>query len=462
MPQSSNGLPALFSELHAFLRRLGDLQKRGLMKRKITSYQEGLRYLYGLQKYGIKFGLSSTSNLLKAFGNPHEGRSFVHIGGTNGKGSVAAFVASVLKHAGFKVGLYTSPHLVRFSERIRINDREIPEEMSGALIGELQDVVNSREPPTFFEATTAMALVYFARERTDIDVIEVGMGGRLDATNVILPSVAVITNISREHEAFLGSHLLDIASEKAGIIKPGIDVVTGAANPKIVELFERVSREKGASFWRLGRDVRYRYTATGLHYHGWIQSLHRLALGLRGPFQGRNAALALAAIERLVIKGMRVPAQSMREGLKSTVWPGRMHVLRENPTILLDGAHNPKAARTLAKGLRKGFRYKRLIVVLGVMKDKDIGGLVRAIVPVADYVVYSRPLYARAANPEILMAKARLLGTPGEKIPRLTRALDRARELARPEDMILVTGSLFTVGEAMAYLDPVAYRPDGL
>jgi dihydrofolate synthase/folylpolyglutamate synthase len=210
------------------------------MNSKKKGYQEAVSYLYNLQKFGIKFGLSKTSNLLKALGNPHKGQKYIHIGGTNGKGSVAAFIASILKETGLRVGLYTSPHLVRFTERFRINSVEITREKAADLIGELRDASAHEEPPTFFEATTAMALAYFARENTDIAIMEVGMGGRLDATNVITPLVSVITNISKEHEFFLGSRLLDIAGEKGGIIKEKIDVVTGATQLSVIRLLESI------------------------------------------------------------------------------------------------------------------------------------------------------------------------------------------------------------------------------
>jgi dihydrofolate synthase/folylpolyglutamate synthase len=206
------------------------------MSRDEVDYREAVDYLYGLQKFGIKFGLSKTSNLLKTLGNPHQGNNYVHIAGTNGKGSVAAFIAS----AGFKVGLYTSPHLVRFTERFRIDNTEISQEKAAALIEELKHAIRHEEPPTFFEATTAMALTFFARENTDIAIMEVGMGGRLDATNVISPLVSVITNISMEHQFFLGSRLLDIAGEKGGIIKEGVDVVTGVTQPGVIRLFESI------------------------------------------------------------------------------------------------------------------------------------------------------------------------------------------------------------------------------
>jgi len=427
-----------------------------------TGYQEAVRYLYSLQKYGIKFGLSKTSNLLRTLGNPHKGQKYIHIGGTNGKGSVAAFIASILEETGLRVGLYTSPHLVRFTERFRINRVEIKREKAADLIEELRDASAHEEPPTFFEATTAMALAYFARENTDIAIMEVGMGGRLDATNVITPLVSVITNISKEHEFFLGSRLLDIAHEKGGIIKERVDVVTGATQLSVIRLFESICKAKTAPMWRLGKDIRYRTTGSGLHYSGINRKLNGLKLGLIGKFQSRNGALALAAIERLEEKGFKVSPQDIREGLKKSIWPGRMQVVAKNPFIILDGAHNPVAMRALAESIKTGFTFRRMILVIGVMEDKEIGQILRRIVPLSDYVIYTRPAYYRAARPEILMDKGARLGKPGEMVPLLTEALEKAKDMADRQDLIVITGSLFTVGEAMTYFDPGTYRPDDL
>jgi dihydrofolate synthase/folylpolyglutamate synthase len=429
------------------------------MKEK-TSYQEGIEYLYNLQKYGIKFGLSKTSNLMKALGNPHRGRKYIHIAGTNGKGSVATFIASILKHAGIKVGLYSSPHLVRFTERFRINNEEISREKTACLIDELKGAVVSDSPPTFFEATTAMAFLYFARENTDIAIMEVGMGGRLDATNIITPLVSVITNISMEHQFFLGSRLLDIAGEKGGIIKEGVDLVTGATQPSVISLFKSICQAKRTSMWRVGKDISYRTTKYGFHYKGIKRRFNRLQLGLKGNFQVRNAAVALAAIELLEKQGTRISHGDIQEGLKNSAWPGRMQVVAEDPKVLLDGAHNPAAIRALAKSIRSGFEYRRLILVIGIMADKEIGQMLRGIVPVADYVIYTRPVYSRAADPEILMSEAAPLERPGKVEPLLTKAIEKARDMADPEDLIVICGSLFTVGEALTYFDPATYGPD--
>ncbi|MFC1884872.1 bifunctional folylpolyglutamate synthase/dihydrofolate synthase [Thermodesulfobacteriota bacterium] len=430
------------------------------MKKRIASYQEGITYLYKLQKFGIKFGLSKTSNLLAALGNPHKGPKYIHIAGTNGKGSVAAFLASVLKESGLKVGLYTSPHLVRFTERFRINGSEIPREKAAALIDELRHVFVKEELPTFFEATTAMALLYFAREKTDISIMEVGMGGRLDATNIIKPIVCAITNISMEHQFFLGSRLLDIAKEKAGIIKNGVDVITAATQPEVIKLFESIAKEKSAPLWRIGKDARYRTTQSGFDYFGQKLRLNGLEMGLKGKFQVRNAAHAIFILERLKHLGFQISAQYIREGIRKARWAGRMQIISRNPSILLDGSHNPSAVRALAKSIKTSLSYKRLILVIGIMEDKEIGPILRGIVPEADYVFYTRPLYPRAASPNALMAKSQGLNRPGESVKLLTAALDKAKEMAEPEDLIVVCGSLFTVGEALSYLEPEDYKPD--
>lgn len=433
---------------------------REAVKTTEERYKEALGYLYGLQKYGIKFGLSKTENLLKAFGDPHVGRRYVHIAGTNGKGSVCTFIGSILKETGLRVGFYSSPHLVRFTERFRINGEEISPEAVADLTDQLREVVVPDAPPTFFEVTTAMALIHFARENTDLDIMEVGMGGRLDATNVITPMVCGITNISLEHQDFLGKRLTDIAGEKGGIIKKGVDVVTAVTQTPVIKTLKAIAQERGATLWRVGEEIRYRTTPDGLDYSGLRLRLRGLRLGLRGGVQARNAALALGIIERLMEKGVQVSEDAIRRGLQQAVWTGRMQVVGTSPTIVLDGAHNPGALRALVRSIQSGFSYRRLILVIGVMADKAIAEMMRIIVPIADYVIFTRPVYYRAAGPEVLMREAAMLGKPGETIPLLTEALARAKGMAGPEDLVLVCGSLFTVGEALTYFDPETYRPD--
>jgi dihydrofolate synthase / folylpolyglutamate synthase len=427
---------------------------------KKFSYEDALDYLYGLQKFRIRFGLSKTLKLLNSFGNPHHGRNYIHVAGTNGKGSVSAMLESILMESGLKVGLYSSPHLVRFTERVRINQEEISPEEVVSITGELARAIDPGSPPTVFEVITAMALIHFARKNVDIAVMEAGMGGRLDATNVIRPRISVITNISFDHQFLLGKHLKEIAGEKAGIIKKGVDLVTAATQPSVLGLFKSVCRKKGAPFWRVGREMRYRGNESGFNYYGLDRSFRGLRLGLTGRFQHRNAALALGVIELLERNGLRISSGNIINGMLKCKWPGRMHVFSREPLIVLDGAHNPAAIRKLCEAVRGAFRYRRLILVLGVMKDKDIRGIIRGIVPISDYALFTRPDYSRAALPEDLMREAQALGRLGECVPFLPDALDRAKRMAGREDLILICGSLFTVGEAMTCLDPEAYQPD--
>jgi dihydrofolate synthase/folylpolyglutamate synthase len=432
------------------------------MKKHVTSYREALKYLYDLQKYGVKFGLSKTYELMKRLGNPHHGKTYIHIAGTNGKGSVSAILESILLRTGMKVGFYSSPHLVRFTERFRVDQKEISQIKVAELTDRLIDIIDPDDPPTYFEATTVMGLTYFAEENTDISIMEVGMGGRLDATNIITPIVSAITNISLEHQAYLGSRLIDIAGEKAGIIKKGVDTLTAAAQPSVIRLFEGICAEKNAPFWRVGRDVRYRSTGSGLSYYGFKRTFKDLDVGLKGIYQRRNIALAIAIIELLEQKGFEIRSGDIREGLRKTIWPGRFHLISKDPLIVLDGAHNPAGIKGLADAVEKAFSYNRLILVIGIMKDKDINNMISSLVPMVDYVICTSPNYYRSAWSGDLMRNVHLHGRPADAVPVISNAIARAKEIAGPRDMILITGSLFTVGEALTYFDPVKYKADDI
>ncbi|MGD9158595.1 MAG: folylpolyglutamate synthase/dihydrofolate synthase family protein [Desulfobacteraceae bacterium] len=426
------------------------------------TYKQALNYLYGLQKYGVKFGLSKTSNIMKKMGNPHKGQNYIHVAGTNGKGSVSAMVESVLMRSGLKVGFYSSPHLVRFTERFRINRKEISKKKVIELTEEIKGIINPAEPPTYFEVTTAMALAYFARENTDIAIMEVGMGGRLDATNIIKPLVSAITNISLEHQFFLGNTLVEIAGEKAGIIKKGINTISAATQPKVSRLFREVCEERKAPFFQVGKDVRYRSSDNGFNYYGLNRRIRDINLTLKGEFQHRNTALAIGILELLEKKGYRFEDQDIKAGVEETTWTGRIQVLAERPLIVVDGAHNPGASRALVEAVKKDFSYKRLILVLGVMKDKDIGSIVREIAGMADHIVCSSPEYFRSATPEDLYKIVSTYNKNTEMIKTLPEAIKKAKKIARSDDMILITGSLFTVGEALTAIDPIKYKPDGV
>lgn len=306
-----------------------------------------------------------------------------------------------------------------------------------------------------------MALIYFARQKTDIAIMEVGMGGRLDATNVIDPLVSVITGIALDHQFFLGSHIIDIAGEKAGIIKQGVDLVTAEKRPSVIRLFENICKEKNTRFWRVGKDIRYRKTSAGLNYYGLKRTLRGLELSLQGRFQSRNATLALGVIELLEKKGLRISSKDIENGLKQITWPGRLQVIGEKPLIVLDGGHNPNAVKEMTYSIVREFQYKRLILVIGVMEDKDIKEILQSAVAIADYVIYTKPDYYRSADPVALIGATKDLKKPGEIMPSISDAIHKAKKIATVQDLILITGSLFTVGEALTCIDPDKYRSDG-
>jgi dihydrofolate synthase/folylpolyglutamate synthase len=432
------------------------------------SYQTTIEYLFGLQKQGIKFGLSNSFLLMGLLGDPHRKFRSVHIAGTNGKGSTAAFTAAMLQAAGLRVGLYTSPHLVSFTERIRINNVPVGEQAVIDLAERVRSRYEGAPPaeggplnPTFFEVTTAMAFTCFADAGVDVAVIEAGMGGRLDSTNVITPLVSVITNIDREHTEYLGETIELIAGEKAGIIKPGVPVVTGAVQPEAIAVIERAAAAAGAQLIRMPRDLGPEEVTGGpepsFDYRGITIRLPGLRIGLRGRHQVGNACLALAALECAGRAGLVVPAASMRAGLAGAAWEGRLERAAERPDVYLDGAHNPASALVLA-GALKEFRpdYKRVILVLGVLQDKDYRGIVAPLAPLADRIVATRPNYGRALDSAALAAEAGARHRDVVVSPSVAGAIELARAGAAPDDLIVVTGSLYTVGEARAALRPGA------
>lgn len=423
------------------------------------SYQDTLSYLFGLQKFGIKLGLTNIACLLQLFGSPHERLKAVHIAGTNGKGSTAATLASIVQKAGYRVGLYTSPHLVDFAERIRINGREIDESKVVELTGKIRFRVESSEfreelsKITFFEFTTAMAILYFVEEEVDIAVMETGMGGRLDATNVIKPLVSVITNISLEHKEFLGDTIEAVAYEKAGIIKAGIPLVTGVEQPQAFQVIEKVCNEKMAPLCRLGRDFSFqRNGTTKLSYNGIGGVLDDLTLNLAGSHQFANASIALCTVELLRGKGFTISNEAIYGGLADVTWAGRLETISHNPKIILDGAHNPAGAEVLAGVIADELEFDKLYLILGIMADKDIEGIISPLAPLAEEVILSRPEYERASPASALLPAAKKYNKNSVSFEALKEAIDYARSRAAGDDLIIISGSLFTVGEARALL----------
>ncbi len=419
----------------------------------ISSIDDHLAALYRLRRFGIKLGLATISRLMRGLGNPQDRFSSIHIAGTNGKGSIAAFLSSVLAHGGYKVGLYTSPHLVRFNERIQINGSPISDKDVARVAEVVQRVYTQGEPPTFFECATAMALYHFASEKVDWAVLETGMGGRYDATNVVHPEVSVISNISMEHQEYLGDTLAKIAREKAGIIKRGAGVVTGAGQKSALRVIEQVATEKEVPLYRLGKEIRIRKDKGAFTYLGINRRWPRVKIGLIGDHQVTNAALALGALELLLEKGFYLTDEAVYSGLAATRWPGRLEVFSREPFILLDGAHNPSAVKTLKKFLENSFSSRQLTMVVGILEDKAWKPMLRDLAGVAHRMILTRPQYERAADPHELASFVRPLKQDLVVIPKLADAISFALEEAGNADAVCITGSLYTVGDAKAYLE---------
>lgn len=423
-------------------------------------YRDTIRYLDSFinyekilpQDYKGAFRLERSERLLKLLGDPQKDYRIIHIAGTKGKGSVAAMIASVLKAAGLKVGLYTSPHLVSFTERIRLNGRPITEE-------DLCDIVSCAEPYmeelradglSFFEAYTACAFSYFSEEDADVAVLETGMGGRLDATNAADAGISVITPISMEHTRVLGHTLQDIAREKAGIIKKGSITISAAQkDDALKEIIEACGRNN-APLRLVGRDILiseggFDRDSQAFSVRTEFMNYPSLTLKLRGRHQLVNAATAVGAVEAFRVYGHAVSQDSVREGLLNTEWPGRLEVLNEDPLVVADGAQNPASAGALVEAVKRHFSFRRLILILGISKDKDIEKVSRRLLEITDSVVLTRAQNPRAADPEII--KKYIRDIPCEVTSSSEYALRSAYSSAGKEDLILITGSLYLVGE---------------
>lgn len=406
------------------------------------NYAAAIEFLYSLRLFGTKLGLENTLALAARCGDPHRGLRFIHVAGTNGKGSTCAMLENIFRRAGSRVGLFTSPHLVSFTERMQVNRECIAEAEVERLTGLMMDRLGGTKPerwpfrPTFFEFVTVMALLHFSEARCDLVVWETGLGGRLDATNIVTPLVSVITNIQYDHQQWLGATLAEIAREKAGIIKPGIPVVTGVEDPAALEVIQSAARQCGVPC-----------TVAPPLPPGF-------SVSLAGPHQRKNAAVALAAT-RIVAGTFPVPETTILDGLATTWWPGRLQLVRTpGGPVLLDGAHNPDGARALAEALRREYAGQEITLVLGLFQDKEWSLMCDLLVP-ACQTVYLPPLRSdRAASPAITAQYCRDR-FPGARVctPESTRAAIEAatRPGVRPT-LTVIAGSLHFVGEAMEIL----------
>ena len=432
----------------------------------MDTYRQAVIRLYDLQKFGIKLGLNSTELLLKRLGNPHLESPTIHVAGTNGKGSVGAMLEASLMEAGVKVGFYTSPHLNRFTERYKINGQEISQADVVKFAERAWQAVDDREPPTFFELVTAMAFDYFAESGVELAILETGMGGRLDATNICRPLATVITNIGLEHQEYLGATYRQIAYEKAGIIKPGVPLIHGVAQPTAREVVESLAQRRGAPVIRMGRDISFRHLKDGsFNLRGRFWELKHARTSLLGEHQASNACLALGLGEAMAEAGAPLKPEHMAAALPKTQWPGRLECLRGEPgqaAIWLDGAHNLHAAKILLANLEAIKRgRKRLVMVVGVMADKEVEKILATLLPPADQVIFSRPAYDRAASPQTLAEKRPPDCPEWQVVGNLAEALEAGEKAAGQDGVLLVTGSLFTVAEARAILrdEPISDLP---
>jgi dihydrofolate synthase/folylpolyglutamate synthase len=426
------------------------------------------------QAAAAKFNLENITVLDKRLGHPSRAYPSAHIAGTNGKGSTAAFLESILRHAGLRTGLNTSPHLEKINERIRIDGKEISDEDFAAVFTRIHQTIEQlladgklRAHPTYFECVTAMALEHFAQQRVDFAVFEVGLGGRLDATNILVPTITIITPIDFDHENFLGHSLHEIATEKAGILKPHIPVVVAEQLPEAREVI--LNRAKELTCPVIETSVAYRIhekprsaqqtssesfatgtsTATTVEIpSGWSLDI---SPSLPGHFQVQNALNAIAAARVLVTRGSRITDNAIASGISNTVWPGRLEKLQSHPDVYLDGAHNPAAARELAAFLAQNFASHKIWLIYGALRDKSVDEVAGWLFPLAAEVVFTEPRTPRAISASQLAEIAGYHTRHYETIPDAETGLDHVLAKAEPEDAIFVCGSLYLVGQLRAY-----------
>lgn len=456
------------------------------------TYEEAIEYLSGLKRFGIKFGLDRFAELCRRMGNPQDSLKVIHVGGTNGKGSTCTFIASILRAAGYTVGTYLSPYVYDVRERIQVNGEMIPKEDFALLMAEIAPVLESVGQTdlgegTEFEAKTLMAFLHFARVNVDFAVIEVGMGGRYDATNLVHPLVSVITNVTLDHTDRLGDTIPKIAWDKAGIAKPGSPLVTaanaecgvlsaerGVGNAELDEAWRTIAstaRDQGIEeIWRVMREncepakdspqpdkFIFYDGSDGIVtvklpevLEGSFRTPHsaiRTSLRLAGGFQITNAATAAAAVAALRTRGVEVSDSAIVEGLSSAYLPGRMDVIRRNPTVVIDAAHNPDGAAKLAESVPKFFEYKRLILVAGMLSTHSAEEVLGILAPLADEIIATKSQWEKARPASEVADAAKKFNHNVRIVEPVPAAVDAALDMADKDDLVLVTGSFYTIGE---------------
>ena len=407
------------------------------------------------------YSLRHVEELLNRMGDPQLAARTIHIAGTKGKGSVATMIAQVLSDSGYKTGLYTSPHLHTLRERISVDGSLISEAEFAATMAEVKPFIESMKQDTsfrqltYFEALTALVFAYFKKKRVDFQVLEVGLGGRLDATNVARPVVCIITPISLDHTQILGNSLEEIAREKGGIIKSGCWVVLSPQPEEAASVITDICREKEAKVVQVGKDITWPKIGGDLHHQSLAiegrTSKYQVSIPLLGDFQLENAAAAVAALEILSSEGFAISAADIAQGLARVKWPGRFQILQQHPTVLVDGAHNVASMKGLVNNIKAYFSYKRIFLVFGTSCDKDIPGIINELVALSPQVIVTRTAHSRAAPLSTLAAEFGKRGIEPEIRETVAEAISRALYLADRTDIICVIGSLFVAGEALDY-----------
>jgi len=432
-----------------------------------------IEYLFSLEIHGIKLGLNNIRHLLRSVGNPQHAFRSVHVGGTNGKGSVVSYIGSVLVSAGYSVGKYTSPHMADFSERIVVDGERIPREDLERLIDLLRPVadempsVDNLDTPTFFEMSTAVAFKYFAERRLDFGVIEVGMGGRLDSTNVLQPDVTVITNVDMEHREHLGDTIEKIAFEKIGIITDGAAVVSAIRQPSAVALLEERCKEKAANLYLLDKNFSYElkpleFPRQALSVRSALGNVEGVEISLAGEHQGQNGAVAVVAAQVLAGTHTAITEDAIRSGMAATRWPCRLELVSRKPLIVVDVAHNAAGARRLQAEVSRAFADKRVILVLAISNDKDADAIASILCPDAEVTIVTQFRMHRHMPAEQLYNAVRRSGHQAMLSYSVAEAVQKARSIASDDTLILITGSLFTAGEAKQALKPLVSADDSL
>lgn len=417
------------------------------------SYRASIDFLFNLERSGIKLGLERTVSLLSSIGDPHKGFKSVHIAGTNGKGSVACFLNSILFHSGLSTGLFTSPHLVDYRERIRKDGMSISRGDLAAVVTDLAEAI-TKVGASYFEATTAVAFEYFRRQGVDAAAAEVGMGGRLDSTNVLMPLVTCITSIDLDHVNYLGRTIPKIAGEKAGIVKPGVPVVCGFMSGSASRTVNRVARGMGSKVFEMSKHAVVRALRTGIdgsafEYTGLDR---RRVLDIRSPglHQIANAAIATLVAEVLNETGLEIAGDAIEAGLRHAFWPGRLQVLRKSPLIICDAAHNASGAKVLTESL-KAIGFRSDITVFGVLRDKDYEKMLSVLSACSDRFVFTKPASDRALPLQELKAVGRVLGLGFSAFSSVEKALEHSLARSDRNTKILVCGSLYLIGEVMQF-----------